>query len=231
MSTPIAPPAPPTPAAPRAWEMYRAMVGVGLVCGLLIVTAYVGTGPIIARNKAEMLRHAIFQVLPAAHATRAFRLAAGDRLEPVAEAAAGDRVVYGAYDQQGQLVGVAVEAEGLGYQDTIRVLYGYVPAERAIVGIHVLESRDTPGLGDRVESDPQFLKNFEHLDATLAPGGEQLANPIKPVKHGTKSEPWQVDTITGATISSSAVANIIGASAAFWVPRLHGNLAVLQKPT
>ena len=226
MSAPVAPPAPP---APGAWQMYRAMVGVGLVCGLLIVTAYVGTGPIIARNKAEMLQHAIFQVLPAARATRAFRLAEGDRLEPVAEPAASDRVVYGAYDQEGRLVGVAIEAAGLGYQDTIRVLYGYVPAQSAIVGIHVLESRDTPGLGDRVESDPQFLKNFEHLDAALAPGGEQLANPIKPVKHGTKSDPWQVDTITGATISSSAVANIIGGSAAFWVPRLQHNLDVLEE--
>ena len=226
MSAPVAPPAPP---APGAWQMYRAMVGVGLVCGLLIVTAYVGTGPIIARNKAEMLQQAIFQVLPAARATRAFRLAAGDRLEPVADPAKGDRVVYGAYDQEGHLVGVAIAAAGLGYQDTLRVLYGYVPAQSAIVGIHVLESRDTPGLGDRVESDPQFLKNFEHLDAALAPGGEQLANPIKPVKHGTKSDPWQVDTITGATISSSAVANIIGGSAAFWVPRLQHNLDVLEE--
>ncbi|MFN8641135.1 MAG: FMN-binding protein [Candidatus Binatia bacterium] len=226
MNAPAAPPAAPVPGA---WEMYRAMVGVGLVCGLLIVSAYVGTGPIIARNRAAMLQHAIFQVLPAAHATRTFRLAGDDRLEPVAEAAGADRVVYAAYDPQGQLVGVAVEASGLGYQDTIRVLYGYVPGASAIVGIHVLESRDTPGLGDRIESDPAFLQNFAHLDVALAAGGEQLAHPIKAVKHGTKSEPWQVDTITGATISSSAVANIIGASAAFWVPRIHRNLDILEQ--
>lgn len=219
----------PAPTAPRAWTMYRAMVGVGLVCGLLIVTAYVATGPIIARNKAAMLQKAIFQVLPAAHTTRAFRLADGDRLEPVAAAPEGAQVVYGAYDAQGQLVGVAIQASGLGYQDTIRVLYGYVPAAQAIVGLHVLESRDTPGLGSRIESDPDFLQNFEHLDATLAAGGEALANPIKPVKHGTKNEPWQVDTITGATISSSAVANIIASSAAFWVPRIQRNLDALQE--
>lgn len=225
-----APAVPPAPAAPRAWEMYRAMVGVGLVCGLLIVTAYVGTGPIIARNQAAMLQHAIFQVLPAARTSHAFRLGPDDRLEPVVAPAAGDRVVYGAYDDHGALVGVAIEAEGLGYQDTIRVLYGYVPAQQAIVGLHVLQSRDTPGLGDRVESDPAFLANFAHLDATLATDGAELLHPIKPVKHGTKSEPWQVDTITGATISSSAVANIIGASAAFWVPRLHRNLDVLGRP-
>lgn len=224
------PAATPSPPAPGAWAMYRAMVGVGLVCGLLIVTAYVGTGPIIARNKAAMLQQAIFRVLPAARTTRAFRLGTSDRLEPVPQPGGGDRVVYGAYDAQGQLAGVAVEAAGLGYQDTIRVLYGYVPARAAIVGIDVLESRDTPGLGDRVESDPAFLKNFEHLDVTLAAGGERLANPVKPVKHGTKAEPWQVDTITGATISSSAVANIIGGSAAFWVPRLQRNLDVLENP-
>jgi electron transport complex protein RnfG len=210
--------------------MYRAMVGVGLVCGLLIVTTYVATGPTIARNRAAMLQRAIFQVLPAARTTRSFRLSAGDRLEPVAEAAVGAQVVYAAYDAEGRLVGVAIEAAGLGYQDTIRVLYGYAPTRAAIVGMHVLESRDTPGLGDRIESDPQFLKNFEHLDATLAPDGEQLANPIRPVKRGTKNQPWQVDTITGATISSSAVANIIAGSAAFWVPRIQRNLDVLGQP-
>jgi hypothetical protein len=51
--------APPLPPPTSAWQMYRAMVGIGLVCGLLIVTAFVLTGPIISRNKAEALQRAI----------------------------------------------------------------------------------------------------------------------------------------------------------------------------
>ena len=41
------------PAPPGTWYMYRAMVGVGVCCGLLIVTAYQVTLPVIEKNKAE----------------------------------------------------------------------------------------------------------------------------------------------------------------------------------
>ena len=39
------------PARMQIWPMYRAMVGVGLLCGLLIVTVFQLTGPVIARNR------------------------------------------------------------------------------------------------------------------------------------------------------------------------------------
>ena len=49
------------------------------------------------------------------------------------------------------IVGLAVEAQGMGYQDVIRVIYGYSFEQDAIVGIRVLESKETPGLGDKIE--------------------------------------------------------------------------------
>ena len=36
----------------------------------------------------------------------------------------------------------------MGYQDVIHVLWGYSITEEAIVGLKVLESRETPGLGE-----------------------------------------------------------------------------------
>ena len=45
-----------------AWPMYRALVGVGVVCALLIVGVFLYTLPIIEVNRAEALRKAIFQV-------------------------------------------------------------------------------------------------------------------------------------------------------------------------
>lgn len=220
--------APGIPPALGAWQMYRAMVGIGLACGLLIVTVFVVTRPVIERNRAAARERAIFQVLPEARTVRAFRLGAGGALEPAGSAQGDDGVLFAAYDEGGALAGVAIEARGLGYQDVIRVLYGYVPERDAIVGIRVLESRETPGLGDRIESDPQFLRNFERLDVTLAPGGASLLHPIEAVKPGAKTEAWQVDTVTGATISSRAVATILRDSAASWVPRVRGNLDRLR---
>lgn len=217
------------PPVPGAWAMVRALVGVGLVCGLLIVSAFLFTEPIIARNRAAALERAIFAVLPAARTSRAFALAGDGRLVPAETAAPAAPVVHAAYDERGALAGVAIAARGLGYQDVIEVLYGYDPAREAIVGLEVLSLRDTPGLGDKIESDPQFLRNFEHLDVRLAAGGAALANPIVPVKPGEKEQPWEVDTITGATITSSAVARMLDESAAFWVPRLRPQLAALRR--
>ena len=73
----------------RIWPMYRAMVGVGLACGLLIVGVFVGTKPVIARNRAEALRAAIFEVLPpharaARFVSRTTRASAPTRKAPAA---------------------------------------------------------------------------------------------------------------------------------------------------
>jgi Na+-translocating ferredoxin:NAD+ oxidoreductase subunit G len=197
-----------------AWPLYRTLVGVGLLCGGLIVTVYELTRPVIARNQSEALQAAVFRVLPGAESSRGFRFIEGRGFLP---ADGGPTLVYAGYDRSGRLVGVAVEAAGMGYQDTIRLLYGYAPDERAIVGVQVLESKETPGLGDKIEKDEGFLRNFERLSATV----EQ---PITAVKQGEKTEDWQIDGITGATISSAAVAKILNDSVSVWAPRILGRL-------
>ncbi len=212
-------------APPSVWHMYRAMVGVGLACALLIVGVYQATGPAIARNRAEALQAAIFRVLPEARSSRSFQVASDDRFEALeGDVSNGSRLVHAGYDDAGRLVGLAVEAEGMGYQDVIRVLYGYAFERDAIIGIQVLESRETPGLGDKIETDPAFLANFEHLDVSLDEAGSAPRNPIEPVKRGEKQHPWQVDGITGATISSVAIAAILRNSTAWWIPRIRRSL-------
>jgi electron transport complex protein RnfG len=216
------------PAPPSAWHMYRAMVGVGVFCGLLIVTAFQVTQPIIERNKAEALREAIFHVLPNASTSRTYRLDKAGDFKVLEGKAHGEQLVYAGYDDREELVGLAVEAQGMGYQDVIGLIYGYSFAEEAIIGIQVLESKETPGLGDKIETDSAFLQNFERLDVSLRGDLSELANPIAPVKHGEKTQPWEVDGITGATISSVAIADILNTSAQYWVPRIRNNLGDFQ---
>jgi electron transport complex protein RnfG len=209
--------------------MYRSMVGIGIVCGALIVSAFQWTAARIERNKADALQRAIFRVVPGAQSTKTFRLAGEDGFEIPAGDARGQRLVYGAYDEAGQLLGVAVEGRGMGYQDVIRVLWGYSPPSQTIVGFVVLESKETPGLGDKIIKDPDFLANFRALDVALAPDGASLANRIRAVKRGQKEHAWQVDGITGATVSSKAVAAILDASASEWLPRIRRGLSDLQE--
>jgi electron transport complex protein RnfG len=212
------------PTPPSTWHMYRAMVGIGILCGLLIVGVFELTRPIIERNKAEALQRAIFQVLPDATSSKTFRLEGEDAFVLEEDKADPAQVVHAGYDASGRLVGIAIEAQGMGYQDVIHVIYGYSFEEDAVVGIRVLETKETPGLGTRIETDPDFLKNFERLDVRLTDDLSAVANPIEFVKHGEKEQPWQVDGITGATISSRAIANILGASTAYWIPRVRRGL-------
>ena len=49
------------------------------------------------------------------------------------------------------------------------------------------------------------------------------------MKQGEKTEPWQIDGITGATITSEAIGNILNDSANAWVPMLERDAANIDK--
>ncbi len=204
-----------------AWSMYRAIVGIGAMCALLIVTVYQTTADRIRENQERFLAAAVSQILPAAQTTVAVVQTEDGRLEEAVETPA--LPVFMGYDADGELVGAVVTAQGMGYQDNIRVLYAYSFELDAIVGFKVLDSKETPGLGDKIEKEPHFLANFEALDATLTPDGDALLHPIVTVKQGQKLQPWQLDGITGATITSEAIGNILNDSANTWAPVLEKN--------
>ncbi|MBZ0090154.1 MAG: FMN-binding protein, partial [Thermoanaerobaculia bacterium] len=193
-------------------------------CGILIVLAFQGTKPVIERNRAEALNKAIFHVLPEARSSVTFRLEADGGFAPLTGKAGGAQVVHAGYAADGRLVGFAVQAQGMGYQDAIVVLYAYTPELDAVTGFRVLESRETPGLGDKIDFDPGFLANFERLSVELAADLSAVLHPIESVKHGEKTQPWQIDAITGATVSSVAVAKILRESTALWTPRIRQHL-------
>ncbi|MFY0671832.1 MAG: RnfABCDGE type electron transport complex subunit G [Bacteroidia bacterium] len=205
-------------------KMLFAMTLIGTVCAILIVLAYEGTKPRIERLKAEALDRAIFKVIPGISTTEAFYYTDG-QLKKETES---ENIVYSGYDENGNLKGVAISAVGQGYADKIKVLYGYNPNEETIVGIYVLETKETPGLGDKIEKDENFLANFKALDVSLDADFIGLVNDVVTVKNGEKNETWQIDGITGATISSRAIGNILNSSANEWAPIIQKNLETLK---
>lgn len=210
-------------------RIYAVVFGVGIACSLAIVSVHEVTGPIIAANKVAFRRSSILEVLPGCESIAAYRFdeAAGQFELATSDTGSSD-LVFAGFDGQGELVGLAIETKGMGYQDYIGLIYGYSFDKQAIIGIRVLESRETPGLGDRIETDDSFLQNFVQLDVSLSPDGKQLAHPIEFVKPGTKSAPWQIDGITGATISSRATAEMLRESAGTWMPRVYPHRAEFQ---
>jgi len=204
-------------------KMLLAMVGIGILCAFLIVVTFELTLPRIEKNKAEALEKAIFKVLPGIVKKKTFQLDENNNFIDVSSEEKKTQVVYAGYDENDNLVGVAVEASGLGFADVLRVLYGYSPDKETIVGFYVLQSKETPGLGDKIEKDLDFLENFKALDVSLVDDNSRIKNKVVPVKKGTKVNPWEVDGITGATISSRAIGNILGASTENWIPIIYKN--------
>ncbi|MCX8018532.1 MAG: FMN-binding protein, partial [Rhodocyclaceae bacterium] len=55
-----------------------------------------------------------------------------------------------------------------------------------------------------------------------------LAHAIRTVKHGTKTQPWEIDAIAGATITSRAVGRAIDEAAQALLPRIAPQLEQLK---
>ncbi len=213
---------------PNSWPMIRALAGIGILCSLLIVSTWQLTLPTITKKKNEYLEKAIYQVLPGATSKKTFLVREDGTIEPMVEEVRGAQRVFAGYDDRGTLVGLAIEARGQGFQDVLKILYGYSPEKQAIIGMRVLESKETPGLGDKIEKDPDFLANFVELDVSVDENA-QIRNPIVSVKRGTKSNPWEIDSITGATISSKAVANILRENTLRLIPVVMKNMSIFEQ--
>jgi electron transport complex protein RnfG len=192
------------------------------------VTAYQLALPQIQENKRIATERAINKILPGSASRKTFIVTPGG-LTPTTDPDPQGTVVHAVYDANGKLMGLAAEGSSRGYQDVLRVLYAYSPECQCINGYYVLRNNDTPGIGDKVSKDPAFLENFKALDAKLNDAGDALQNPIVTVKHGTKTDAWQIDAISGATISSKAIGRALNDSAKVVVPAIHANMNTLNQ--
>lgn len=183
----------------------------GLLAGLLLVFVYELTLPRIEANRAAALRRAVLEVLPGSSTMQKLVYSGGALIPSDGSEDADAPAVFAGHDATGAFCGYAIRGQGAGFQDVISLLYGFDPTRARIVGMRVLESRETPGLGDKIFKDAAFAKNFDDLAVEPA---------IVAVKNGQRAQPHEVDAITGATISSKAVVRILNAANAEWLQRL-----------
>jgi electron transport complex protein RnfG len=208
-----------TPPQTTSGRLIAVLGSVAMISGLLIVLVYQATLPTITEQKRQALEAAVLKVIPGASRMHAY-VVEGKDLVPATEGNVSGLHVYLGYDPNGALKGIAAEGSGQGYADAVKILYGYSPECECIAGFTVVSSRETPGFGDKLQTDPDFLANFKSLDARLNGDKNGLANAIVTVKHGTKTQPWQVDAISGATVSSRAVGRALNDSASQVLPVL-----------
>jgi len=210
-------------AAPRAPRVSAARLvvtlgGSGALAGALIVIAYLLTLPAIEAHRAARLNAAITEVLrgPARYDTLYVVGGALRRDPPAGTDPKALEKVYLGHADDGSPVGYAVVAQEPGFADVVRVIFGYDPATKKLLGMKVIESKETPGLGDLIEKKKEFVSQFVGR-----------ATPLKAVKAGAgKGDPAEVDLITGATISSRIVVRIINNALARYGPALEAGAEV-----
>jgi electron transport complex protein RnfG len=196
---------------PSSFKLVITLGIAGLLAGFVLVGTYIYTTPIIDANKAEALKSAIFKVLSGCDSFKELALVDGKLIEVKEDkkkkGGKEESKIFLGYNKNKEFIGFAIPGREPGFQDIIGVIYGYDPSNKIIIGFEVLESKETPGLGDKIFKDANFQENFKKL----------MVDPdIQIVKTGQKVNDNEVESITGATISSKAVVRLLNNSMDAW---------------
>jgi len=166
-------------------RMVMALLAVAVVAVFFLGLADIVTREPIAEARKAALHKALAQVLPE-HGNDPLADAFDVELGGTAER------FFPARDKQGQIVALAWETIAPdGYSGTIRILMSVLP-DGEVHAIRITDHRETPGLGDGI------VKNWEWLDSF---GGKRLEN----TRWGVKKDGGDFDQFTGATITPRAV--------------------------
>jgi electron transport complex protein RnfG len=174
-----------------------------------VVAVYKATLPTIQKYEALKVEGAVREVLKAPARWDTLYLQGGALTK---SPGAGDDPrelpkAYVGFDATGRTLGAAVTAQEPGFQEEVLLMIGFEPSSGTLIGFKVLEEKETPGLGDKIERDTSFVAQFPGLIA-----------PLKGVRARSGADRSQVQTITGATISSRAVIRIINHAVERWQP-------------
>lgn len=110
-----------------------------------------------------------------------------------------DAVIYRVYSGETPVAALFVVSARDGYAGAIRLLVG-IDVDGAVTGIHVLAHRETPGLGDRIESTKS--------DWAMQFNGRSLGNP-QASGWKIKRDGGEFDQLTGASVTPRAIIKAI----------------------
>jgi electron transport complex protein RnfG len=167
------------------WQMVIALVLVAVIAAGLLATTDIFTREPIARAQKEFLHRALQQVLPQhANDPQTDMIALGKDKEQVA--------IYPAKDAEKTVVGLAWEVIAPdGYSGSIRILVGVRP-QGSVHAIRVTFHRETPGLGDGIVNNIEWLASF-------------VGRGLEGTGWAVKKDGGDFDQFTGATITPRAV--------------------------
>lgn len=186
-------------------EISRSMLKNSLVLGLfaaitvavVAITQQSTESRILQAERAAQIR-ALGEILPA----QSYDNALLDNVITLNEPLLGHRTETPAYlaTRAGQPAAVILQANAPdGYSGTISLLIG-IMADGTLSGVRVIQHKETPGLGDRIElAKSPWIKSFD---------GKSLRNPAE---RGwtVKKDQGDFDQFAGATITPRAVVSAV----------------------
>jgi electron transport complex protein RnfG len=195
----------------QSWRLLLTLGGAGALAGLLIVLAYDWTRPRIEAYNAKLLNAAIEEVLHSPQRTDTIYLDHGgltDKPQVSSDRSKLERV-YKGYGADGKVVGYAISTSEAGFADQVGLIFGYDPAAKQVLGLKIVASKETPGLGEKIEK-PSFTAQFARRIAPII----GLKGTVPPTDRSG------IAMITGATISSRTVVREINNAVERWQPLL-----------
>jgi len=175
-------------------RMIAVLTAIGLLSGGFLAGVGILTQERIEWNKKQEIEAAILKVVPGTSQNTAFH-------------EEEELTVYEAQDAQNSLIGYAILASGTGFQDKITLMFGTDPSLTRIRRLVILDQKETPGLGAKITSEEDFLRFWQNKDIS-----QSLVLHKPAVASPDELAPIEVNTITGATISSEKILKIVNLS-------------------
>lgn len=175
------------------------LLGIFALAGSILLAGTYGlTRDRIAEQQRESLQATLSEVMPAG---RYDNRLLDDTLD-IADAQLGTTETLTAYRarRNGQPVGVLFPVVAPnGYSGEIRLLVG-ISADGTLTGVRVLQHRETPGLGDKIETRrSDWIEQFRGLTISQPPKNQWAV----------RKDGGQFDSFTGATITPRAVVTAV----------------------
>ncbi len=201
---------------PTEWRMVLVLTTIAMICGgALALVNEVTKATIEANNKARM-RSSILVALGVHTAEELFPKEGLSKLsaaevdqyfkERIEEIKTDGFRYWKAYHDKigGALQAYVLRIAGSGFQGLVAMQVALSPDLKSVLGAHVVEFEvgETPGLGFRMTEEP-FWSQFKGMKT------EPKIAYIKFRSAGQAKEPYQFDAITGATVTSGTIRDLL----------------------
>ena len=175
------------------------LAAIAAVCTTLVAFTFQLTDERIAANQQAWLERSLQPALAGVSFDSGISESRLTIPSPNALPGSGDAIVYRVYSGDAPAAALFVVSARDGYSGAIKLLVG-VDVHGAVSAVHVLEHRETPGLGDLVETGKSdWAKQFR---------GRSLGDPVA-AGWAIRSDGGEFDQLTGATITPRAIVKAV----------------------